>query len=233
MKQLRLLSPFVLAGVLVVAAGCGGSGTAPTAPESAGSARISIDWGTPTRLVPDASNSIAVSFLRGSTVVATRTIERPTEGETSTFEFDELPAQTLTLRAQAFPNANGTGVAQASATKTVSIVANRMNEMAITMVSTVETISLNPTIANLGINGTRVFTASPTNSTGSIVLLADANTVWSSSDPAVASVNDDGLVTGLKAGTATLRFTDTESGKFGIATVNVSSGLGNVDVEIK
>jgi hypothetical protein len=232
MKQLRFLSPLLLAGVFAIA-GCGGSGSSPDAPESAGRARIAIDWGTPTRLVPDASNSVTVSFLRGSNVVATRTVERPAEGETSTFEFDELPAQTLTLRAQAFPNANGTGVAQASATKTVSIVANRMNEMAITMVSTVETVSLNPTTANLGINGTRTFTASPTNSTGSIVLLADANTVWTSSDPSVASVDDDGLVNGLKAGTATIRFTDTESGKFGVATVNVSSGLGNVDVEIK
>lgn len=233
MKQLRFLSQIVMAGALVFAAGCGGSGSSSSAPETAGSARISINWGTPTRLVPDASNSVTVSFLRGSSVVATRTVQRPTEGDTSTFEFTDLPAQTLTLRAQAFPNTNGTGTAQASATKTVTIVANTMNNLAITMQSTVETITLNPTLANLAINGTRTFTASPTNSTGAIVLLADANTIWTSSNSAVASVNDDGLVTGLTAGITTIRFTDTESGKFGVATVNVSSGLGDVDVEIK
>lgn len=230
MKKLRFLIPTLAA---IAAFGCGGSGETSSTPETAGNARISIEWPPTTRLIPDASNSITVSFLRGASVVASETVARPEEGGTSTLEFTGLPAQTLTLRAQAFPTANGSGTAQASATKAVTIVGNTMNNMAITMASTIETVSMSPTLANLAINGTRTIVASPVNVNGATVLVDPDNVTWTSSSPAVASVSSAGLVTGLTAGTTTIRFTDTESGKFGTATINVSSGLGNVDVEIQ
>lgn len=231
MKQLRLLLPTLAA---LAAFGCGGSGSSSSgATETVGNARISIVWPAPTRLVPDASNSITVSFLRGASVVASQTVARPDEGGASTLEFPSLPATNLTLRAQAFPNANGTGTAQASATKAVTIAANTMNTMAITMASTIETVSMTPTLVNLALNGTQAIVASPTNANGATVLVSNANVTWTSSNTAVATVSSTGVVTGVAAGTATIRYTDTESGKFGLATVNVSSGLGNVDVEIK
>ncbi|MGV3614153.1 MAG: Ig-like domain-containing protein [Fimbriimonas sp.] len=229
MNHLRFLLP-----ALVLVAGCGGSGSGPSAaPETAGNARISIAWPERTRLVPVASESITVSFLRNSTVVASQTVARPEGGGESTLEFPALPAQALTLRAEAFPNPNGTGTAQATASKSVTIVANTMNTMAITMASTIASVTMNPTIANLAINGTRAVVATPTNSTGATVLVSSATTSWTTTNAAVATVSSTGVVTAHAAGTATIRFTDAESGRFGAMTVNVSSGLGNVDVEIK
>lgn len=239
MNQLRTLTHAFAAGFLAVATmtsllGCGGGGSSSTTTDSLGTARVTIKWPDATRLIPTAANSVTVSFLRGATVVASKTVARPDGGNTSTsIEFTGLPVQSLTLRAQAFPTTNGTGTAQASASKTVTIVANQSTEFPITMQSTIESITVSPSLSNIGIGGTVALTATPINVNGATVLVSDETVTWSSSNSSVASVSSTGVVTGIAAGTTTIRFTESESGVTGVATVNVSTGLGDVDVIIK
>ncbi|MDI9522510.1 MAG: Ig-like domain-containing protein [Bacteroidota bacterium] len=63
---------------------------------------------------------------------------------------------------------------------------------------------------------TLVATVAPDNAT-------DPSLTWSSSNPAIASVNDEGVVTALTAGTTTIRATaNDDSGKYGECTVTVT-----------
>lgn len=236
MKNLRtLFRPFLVGGVAVAMSvpllGCGGAASSSSVTE--GAARVTIQWPESTRLIPAASNSVKVSFLRGATVVASQTAARPDTGGSTTLAFTDLPAQTLTLRAEAFPNANGTGTAQASASKSVSIVAHTNTDLAITMASTIGSIGVSPALSNLLIGETTILEAVPVDGSGRIVLLSDAATSWSSTNESVASVSDTGAVTARAAGETTIRFTDSESGQFGTATVRVSSGQGDAEVIIK
>lgn len=239
MNQLRIITHALAAGFLAVASftslvGCGGGGSSSTTnTQDSGTARVSIKWPETTRLIPAAANSVTVSFLRGASVVSSKTVARPDDGATTTVEFTGLPVQALTLRAQAFPTTTGAGIAQASASKTVTIVADTNTEFAITMASTIESITVSPSISNLGLGGTVTLTATPINVSGATVLVSDATTSWTSSNSSVATVSSAGVVTAVAAGTTTIRFTESESGVTGVATVNVSSGLGDVDVIIK
>ncbi len=76
-------------------------------------------------------------------------------------------------------------------------------------------VSVNPTSANLFINGTQQLTATvaPANASNKTV-------TWNSSNTAVATVNASGLVTAVAAGTASITAT-TQDGGF-IATSNIS-----------
>jgi hypothetical protein len=224
-----------LAQVLAIAClcGCGGSGSDAPTDETAGNARVTINWPDSVRLIPAASNSITVSFLRSSTVVASQTVARPDEGGSTTVSFTDLPAQNLTLRAQAFPTTNGTGTAQASATQSVTITADAIADLAVVMSSTIESITVTPGITNLVIGGTTTLVGTAVNGSGAAVLVSAETASWASTNPAVATVSPAGVVTALSAGTTTIRYADSESGLVGLATVNVSSDQGDVDVIIK
>jgi hypothetical protein len=93
--------------------GCGGSSSAPS---GTGRAFIKITWPDRNRLIPLASNSIQVTFSRGAQTVATQLIPRPASGNQTTTTFQNLKTGGLALTATAFPNADGTGTAQATGT---------------------------------------------------------------------------------------------------------------------
>ena len=81
----------------------------------------------------------------------------------------------------------------------------------------VESVSLNQTSASLTIGGTLQLKASVSPSTATNKKIS-----WSSTQPSVASVSPDGLVTALSEGTATI--TASADGKKGECTVSVSKG---------
>jgi len=79
------------------------------------------------------------------------------------------------------------------------------------------TVSIAPMSATLEVGATVTLTASSTSA-------ADDVFVWTSDDPTIATVNQDGVVTGVAGGTTIVRVTARPSGVGGSATVTVTGG---------
>ena len=226
-RALGLALAFALVAVpgSVVLVGCGGGSGSSAASRTTGKATLTITWPTTTaKLIPAASNSITVAFLNGSTTVGTQTVSRPTTGNTSTVSFGSLPAGSLTLYAAAYPTTGGTGTPQASATQTVTITAGSTASLAISMASTIASLSVSPTSVSVAAGSTTTVVATPKDSSGATVLVGTSTLTYASSNTSVATVNaTTGVVTGVVAGSATITATESESGKTAISAVTVTS----------
>ncbi|MBR1487453.1 MAG: Ig-like domain-containing protein, partial [Bacteroidales bacterium] len=94
--------------------------------------------------------------------------------------------------------------------------------------SSVESVSLDQTSLTIAKDATAQLTATvlPESATNPAV-------TWSSSDETIATVSDDGLVTGIKAGTATITVTTVDGNKTASCLVMVRKGInGHVFVEM-
>lgn len=224
MKRLSLLlCALPLLGATVALTGCGGASSLSTAATTTGRATLAITWPETTRLIPTAANSITVRFLQGSTVVATQTVARPSSGNTSTVTFDSLPLGSLTVVASAYPNADGSGIAQASATTTAVIASGQTTTVGITMVSTISTLSASVGSSSLAQGATTSITANAKDASNNTVLISSGTLSYSSSNTAVATVSAAGVVTGVAPGSATVTVTESESGKSATATLTVTA----------
>jgi len=88
----------------------------------------------------------------------------------------------------------------------------------------VEGVTLNKTSTSLGVGATEtlIATVAPSNA-------ANKNVTWDSSDPTKASVSNNGVVTGVAAGTATITVRTNDGGKTATCVVTVAAG-GRVPV---
>lgn len=82
----------------------------------------------------------------------------------------------------------------------------------------VSDVSLDKSELSLTVGGTQTLTATvvPSDATNKAV-------TWSSSDPTIASVDENGVVTAQKAGTATITATTVDGGKAAVCTVTVQN----------
>lgn len=213
-----LASAGIVASTIVV--GCGGGTDSASA---AGAAALTIDWPDRSRLIPDASESITISFLNGSVVVATQTVARPSSASSTTVSFSGLVAGSLTLKAEAFPNADGTGTAQASASKSVTITSGVTSTLSITMNSTVSSLSITPSSPSVEVGSTLQLVMTALDSNGAVVLVSSGNVTWTSLSTSVATVDSTGLVSGLSSGNAIIQVTESESGKTNSVSLTVTS----------
>ena len=91
----------------------------------------------------------------------------------------------------------------------------------------VSTVAVTPPAAGVRITGTAQLIATTKDSIGGV--LTGRTVTWGSSDPTVATVNANGLVTGVALGTATI--TATSEGKNGTSTITVTKiPVGSVTV---
>lgn len=225
MNQSRFYSSFSkgIAAILVASSvGCAGSAVDGTA---SGQATMSITWPERTRVIPVAANSITVTFWKGTTVVSTKTVARPTVGNQSTVSFTSLASGTYTVVAQAFPNANGTGTAQASASQSVTISSGTTTPLEITMASTIATLTATMTTAGILVGASAPITVTAIDANGATVLTSASTITYGSSNTSVATVDSSGVVTGVATGTATITVTETESGVTGTIDVNVMPAI--------
>ena len=86
----------------------------------------------------------------------------------------------------------------------------------------VATVSVDPSAATVSLDQSTQLTATPRDASGNA--LTGRAVVWSSSNPTIATISGDGLVTGRAIGTATM--SATSEGVSGTATVVVNAVVG-------
>ena len=233
----------VLSGLALIAgAGCGGGGTtipgaarqtAPTLASAApavsgGRAQIAIRWPASSkagRLVPSASDSVRVSFVdTGGTVLQSKLVVRPDSGGAVSIDtFVDLPPGTLTVSAAAYPNADGTGVAQASVVGQAVITQNQLTTVTLTMNSEITRVEILPVNVQFTGNGTTTLNAAAYNAAGELVLTNSWD--WQNSNPAVLNLTPNGASADIQAtgtGQTVITLTETETGTFATKTLQVT-----------
>lgn len=207
---------------LTILSGCGGGGNSSAISTDGGALQVGITWPEASRLIPIASNSIKIDVYDGANLVATELVPKPLTLAT----FSNVPTGNLTVVATAYPNADGTGVAQATGTAGALITIANTTVVGITMGSTITHMDMTPTSLNLTGGQTSSVVATPKDASNNVVLVSPLNLSYLSSNPLVATVGLlDGSVLALLAGTTTITATELESGVSGTATVNVGIGV--------
>jgi Tol biopolymer transport system component len=247
-KSNRQISPkpffFCVASLLlygILVSSCGGKHQTPTssAPNASRTASISLSIRWPekptesTRLIPLAAQSIKIELRDANNNLidsAPKVVARPAMGNTSNVLFSGLSPQNITFKATAFPNTDGTGVAQSAGTILVTVVSDQTVPALITMDSTIVSVKI---IGNSGtalsVGQTRKLTAQALNSARETVLVAPSQWEWTSSDTTNFTLTPSGESASLKAnsvGSTTISLKDKESGK--IISISVSSDLPNL-----
>ena len=214
-------------------AGCGGDGE--SASRATGNAEFTIHWPDTTRLIPTAAQSIKISL--SGTASVERTVVRPPVGTNqTTVTFNDLVIGNYTAAASAYPNADATGVVQATGSTSVTIVKNQTATGTLTMDTTVTKVSVSPATASISVGGTQSVTGSAQDAANATVLTAPTKWTWSSSDATIATVStaaNPATVTGVKAGSVTITGTESESGKSATLSITVNPDKGNLDLTIK
>src|SRR5438874_955629 len=123
---MKVLSRIALLFLAALFCGCGGGSGTGGASGGGGRASITIKWparaaAVRSKLIPVAANSVKVTFRDGAAIIASQVLARPPDGSDSVSNFLNLPIRALLVDAAAYPTADGTGVAQATATVPVPI----------------------------------------------------------------------------------------------------------------
>ena len=237
---------FVWTGLLL--GGCHGGDGIGTGTSQNGTITVRVVWPElrqgemHTQLIPGRSQSIFVEVRRNGDVINQELMVRPTEPPwDTTVSFDPVPAATLSVQATAFPNADGTGVAQAVATVLVIVPPGEAGyiegeqpgtPVIMTLESTINDVQVSPDPATVRTGESVQLVASARDDQGHTVLVpTDDPFEWevATADSALASVDGNGLVTGLSPGNATVQAKERESGVTGAATVNVTFAEGDYE----
>lgn len=224
MKRTLTLSLAGLCAASLLAAGCGGGGS-----NNRGVLRFSVKWPATSRLIPEASASIKIIVTRasgpgdeGPEELGRALIVRPT----TTAFIKDLKALPAHVTATAYPNADGTGTAQATGTVNATIVEDKDTDVPLTMDSTIDHVTVDPSSLNLKPNGSSPVTATAYDAAGSVVLTSVGKWDWKPVDATIATVSasgTSGTVTGLKEGVTTVTATEQESNKSASVLVAVGA----------
>ena len=219
---------------LLPLAGCGGGGSfhnSSAASRAKGVVAVSLKWPAATRVIPISSQSVKITLVRtpASVVpVPPQILTRPDPAQSviSTANFTNLEVGNYTVTVTAYPNPDGTGVAQATTTAQITVNPGN-NTLTVTMDATVKRLAANLSNSTLsdikvGVGQTRLLVATAydnaTPGQGNVVLTSRTYTptgggapvtvqaiTWTSSNPAVATVDPNtGVVTAVANGSATI-----------------------------
>jgi len=223
--------------VIFMLAGCGvrlwkGGDNPPSLLSNGGvaSLMIRVIWPQTTpsnggRLIPSTAQSIVVRLLQadynGNEKEIARTIP-PIQRPQSTYKFTNIPPGLTTIEATAYPNPDGTGTPVAKGAVDCTLIPGENQAPALVMDSTIKVVEVTPNPATISVGEKLQMTATAKDEAGNIVMVPEGGFSWASSNPGVASVDSNGLVTGLAEGSAVITATEKESGKSGSADISVS-----------
>ena len=251
MKHLRRLFVLLSAAPFALVA-CGGGGSQGGSPSSSantsagadsggspaeatadgtgtGTGTVSVVWPARGRAIPTAANSILVKLTSGNSTVAQQLIVRPSTGAT----FTNLPYGSLGVSVAAYPNADGTGVAQATGTGTMAVTIGIPGAASVSLASAVAYLAISPSAPTIGKGTAGTLTVSAHDASGNIVPLSTGGGTesisWTCDAPAIASISGTGptaTATGLAVGSTTVHASFAANGAG--ATVSTSTGLSVV-----
>ncbi|MDE2124993.1 MAG: hypothetical protein KGJ62_00190 [Armatimonadetes bacterium] len=216
---------------LTAVAGCSNGGaTAPTGSRSAGALSMTIHWPNRTRLIPVDSQSITVVVAAGAQILQSQTVPRPATGtNTTTVTFPSISPGSVTVTASSYPNADGSGVAQATGALSATIVANKTTTTpALTMSSTIQHINVTASINPLAVGKTSTLVATATDGENppEVVLVSPATVKWTADSASAITLAPSGLTaiaTANTAGSHAVTASESESGKSGSVVLTITA----------
>ncbi len=178
---------------------------------------------------PDPVSVTGVSLNKNATTIAIGASETLTATITPANADNQAVTWSSDNTAVATVNQNGQVTGVAAGTATITVTTQDGNKTAFCTVTVpdptadpvaVTGVSLNKTSTSLTVGSSETLTATvaPANATNQAV-------TWSSKNTAVATVNQNGLVTAVAAGTATITVTTADGNKTATCTVTVSAAV--------
>ncbi|HUS79991.1 MAG TPA: Ig-like domain-containing protein, partial [Armatimonadota bacterium] len=170
------------------------------------------------------TNSVLVRVLNPadlSPLVPDTVIARPAGGDQARATIDHIPPGPARLDASARPNADGSGTALAAAATQVQVVSSQTVQVGLALLGIARRVEVSPDTLDILTTKSDALTATAFDAADNVVLGAAFG--WTSSAPAVASVSDTGVVTGVGAGNATITATETREGVNGSCAATVSA----------
>ena len=219
---MRTLYVVTVATLLV---GCGGANNSAT---RTGKLSLTVIWPKRTKLIPLASNSIRAAVTSGGQTLGSQLIvgnDGPLNNP-SIVTYNNLPVGAATLTATAFPQSDGTGVAQATGAVPANIVAGQTTNVTVNMASTIDHLTITPANPSILVAASQQLTMTGLNQLNQVVLTSPSKVTWNSGTPGKATITNVGNVTGVATGTSLITVTETESGKNANTTVTVTAGGG-------
>lgn len=219
-----------LATLTLGLAGCGGGGGGgsvgnPINPAGIGTVTEAVVWPAgraqarpggarlQERLVSAAQSAVILLTDSGGHVVSqTQTVTRPAGGGAVTTTFTHLAPGTLNVQAAAYAAPNGTGALLGSATTSVTVVANVTTAAPTLSVSGQITALRLLAALEVAVGKSLTLVPAATDAAGDAALTAPGEFAWTSDTPSVATVDANGVVTGVSPGTAGIKATDSVSG---------------------
>jgi hypothetical protein len=220
---MRYLAALLSTLLILSLFGCGGGSSSSTqgGGKATSRATITVRWPDRSRVVPAAANSLQISIMDGTTSLSSQLAVRPATGGTVTVSFDSLPVGNFAIAATAFPQADGTGTPLAAASAPLALLAGQTTTFSLTLASTIDHLEISAPASQIVSGATLALGVTAKDATGAVVLLTPGKLTWTSSQPATATVDTNGTVTGALSGSATITVLDTESNKSAQITLAV------------
>lgn len=201
--------------------GCGGTQLQRVGPNGRGKVAFTLHWPSLTsRLIPVSSKSVVVQLLSNAAILQQQRVSRGSE-TTANILFENVPPGTYQIKVAAFPNTDGSGVAQANGSVSVNVVDGQTSMIQLTMASTIQSLQLNNQSITVGASTQLIPTAA--DEANNLVLIAASALRWTSSDSSLLRVDNSGTIVALSAGDAIVTVTDTESGKSAQAAITIKN----------
>ncbi|ASZ09693.1 Ig-like domain-containing protein [Chitinophaga pendula] len=195
-------------------------------PRVFGTVYLTSCTGTPVNQPPVADAGADRTLAAGTTTVTINGTGTDPEGSAVTYQWTQVSGPTVTIGGANTANANISGLSNGNTyvfQLTVSdgtLTAADQVQVTIGGGTTnvpVTGVTVAPTTVNLSVGGSQQLSATvaPANATNKSVS-------WQSNNTAVATVNSNGIVNAIAAGTATITVTTTDQGKTATASVTVT-----------